>query len=667
NLYREVSNASFYSPPLEYFRRSVSRVNKNGERKNYNGIWIETDRGAYTLVKMGALAKENKEFTRENVFALVFSDNPDFLAKAFYGTKEEQGAISREDFEKHCEVIETRLEHEIERGHKTDLSGHTYYEMGWALSAIELDALDEKTGKKNFFRYKGSSLPSGDTIQRSGSIISWREPHKKHKGQYNNYIYANPEFGKEHMRLTEWDMQSGLVRKMMRLLSIRVNDSRTPFSDDKSRSVMREEFTKAAWAQKRYIHPYSMYPDPRYKEPSKSSKIGMAVKISVVKSLQKYGHIAANFNFKQAMMATVMGGAIAGAMVLAGVFAGVTAAAGLYTLSTLMSSRFLFMQFAPKVLRAASKGGMRVLSPIVPLVPNKRRDVSALVSKFEPQLRSNNDVGGWTMEYNYLKHAIVVPYEFMADTFPDVNDYTPKTRSERPKQKLLNSLALQDGVNFNFVEERGRLYVEALGANGIRTIFDTNGLLSVSERLHDPCQYCSVDGSLTDLFDGLHKGQKVVFRHVANKPAHLKSIAARNENEDENDCMIVSDMAEIPADFVTRYAKSKEQFEAELGCKLEDFDTEDFVDIDFMTAKARKKTLKTREKEKAAQTREQRRRDLQSWRQQRLQLAFEEKTIAGRIRARQSNDNYPYGGFYDSRGQSARSSLGAVDITRLYL
>lgn len=692
NLYREVSNASFYSPPLEYFRRPVTRTNKQGETKNYNGVWIETDRGAYTLVQIGALAYENKKFVRERVFALVFSDDPDFLAKAFYGTDEERASITREDFEKYCEVIETRLQHEIERGHKTDQSGQTFYEMGWVLSAIEQDAEDIKTGKKNFFRYKGSSLKSGDTIQRSGSVVTWRERVKnKAYEAYNVYVYANPEFGKEHMRITEWDMQSKIVRWALRQLSIRVNDKKAPFADDRSKVTMREEFAKAVWAQKRYMHPYTQI--------KKKTKVGQwmrdKVGVGVVKGLQRLGHILANFNLQQAILATLIGGAIGGGVVLAGVLAGalagVTAAAGIYTVSTLMSSRFLIVTLAPRVLRAASKGGMKVLSPIIPLVPNKRRDVSALIAKFEPKLRSNDDIGGWTMEHNYLKHAVVVPYEFTADTFPDVSDFSEETRKERPKQKLLNSLALQDGVNFEFVQEGGRLYVEASGANGIRTLFDTNGLVSISEQTHKPFPYSVIDGSVKDLFDGVEKGKKVVFRHVANKPNHIESKAAQHQQTQEEDTMIVSDVSEIPQSFITRYAKSKEQFEAELGCSLKDFDTEEFVDTDFMKPRVRRKTLKAREKESLRQEKAQKKQNVIEQRQENkqaalqariehkqarldarrhvLQMAFEQERIQSRIQARKANGASLLREFGNGAGRypSARGALGRDGYLSYYL
>lgn len=673
NLYREVSNASFYSQPLEYFRRPVERTNKQGDTKEYNGMWIETDRGAYTLVQIGALANEDKKFVREPVFALVYSDNPDFLARAFYGSQEERDAITPQDLEKYCEIIETRLVNEIERGHETDDAGETYYEMGWALSAIEKDAEDIKTGKKNFFRFKGSSITSGDSIQRSGSIITWREPNKKNPSAYNVYTYANPEFGKEHMRLTEYDMKHWFIRWAMRRLSVRVNPKNAPLSDERSKLLMREEFAKAAWAQKRYMHPYSQYPDERFQKPTGLKKFGIGkAKVGVNNGLQKLGHIIANFNMKQAVMSAVIGGAIAGGIgavaLLAGVAsgaAGAFAAAGL--LATAASWRFMAFTLGPKIIRGLTKGGMKALSPIVPLVPNKRQDVSPLIAKFSPKLRSNDDLGGWVMEHKYLKHAVIVPYEFTADTFPDVTDYTADTKKERPKQKLLNSLALQDGVNFDFAEHNGKLYVEAQGANGITTLFDTNGLVSISSQDGEPLPFSVVDGAVKELFDSVEPGQKVAFRHVANKPVHIESIAEQHKQSEENDFMIVSDISEIPDDFVTRYAKSKEQFEADLGCSLEDFDVEEFIDVDFMAPRSRKRTLRARAKEadskERAQQRQlkadaalQRKQNALEARQHRLQMAFEQERITARINARKSN------GAFGLRNQhfqtAARAGLG---------
>lgn len=649
-VFKEVNDAS-YTTPVDYFRRKVTLTNKQGEEKEFNTLWVETDRGAYTFFRVAALGIEDGEHARIPMVGIAFSEDPDFLAKAFLGSREEKDEISQDEFEQKIELIISRFESQLERNHKNDPLNHTYYDMGWAMRAIK----EDMSQKEENFLNRGSSISPGPDIQRGSTTIVYRRPYKEPlkqrmknslKGifkrnsdneadkepQYTVRLYANPEFGKLNLRLTEADMEFRLVKSIMHMLSIPAHAG--PLSDEESKRLMRQEFGKAAWAQDRYIHPYDMHPLNEHMNPTNMkafkafkanplSSIGRVGRKILSNTGQRMGHILANLNKPKVVAAALMGLVITGALFAWGLAFGIVKGAQSLLTSTVLINR------AGKGMAAALKSGAKALSPIIPLTINKRQDKSPLIAKFKSKLRPNEALGGWVMNYNYLKHAKPLPYEFAATSFPDACDYTTFTRRERAKQVLLNSLSMGNGTNFEWGTENDHVYLEGKEPNGTRRLFDTSGLVSWSELVDEPLEYSMLDGTVKDFFGRFEEGQRFVgVRHVGKTTVERALNGKPKSRESiESDFIIVSGLEEAPQDFVTKYAKSFEQFEDELGCELKDFDTESFDAMEFMDESDRKAALKKRAKEA-----------LQASRSQVLQNAFEAERISARIRARNAND-----------------------------
>lgn len=672
-VFKEVNDAS-YSTPVDYFRRKVTLKTKSGEDKELNTLWVETDRGAYTFFRIAALGIEDGEHARIPMVGVAFSEDPDFLAKAFLGSDKEKAEITEDEFEQKVELIISRFESQLERHHRNDPNKETYYDMGWAMRAIK----EDMSQKEENFLNRGSSITPGPDIQRGSTTIVYRRPYKDpllqrlkaklssafkrsaeekpdQEPQYSVRIYANPEFGKLNLRLTEKDMEYRLVKSVMHMLSIPAHEG--PLSDKDSKSIMRQEFAKAAWAQDRYIHPYDMHPLNEHMNPTnmKGFKAFKASPLSFVGRVgrkilsntgQRMGHILANLNKPKVVAAALMGLVITGALFAWGLAFGIVKGAQSLLTSTVLINR------AGKGMAAALKSGAKALSPIIPLTINKRQDKSPLIAKFKSKLRPNEALGGWVMNYRYLKHAKPLPYEMAATSFPDACDYTASTRRERAKQVLLNSLSMGNGTNFEWSEEDGQVFLGGIEPNGTRRLFDTSGLVSWSERCDDPLEYSMLDGTVKEFFDSLeHDDRFIGVRHIGKD--HLR----RDENGRpkerkaiESDFMIVSKISEAPADFVTKYAKSAEQLEEELGCSLDDFDTAAFDPMEFMDEKDRKAAMKKIEKQKA-----------EASRSQILKNQFEAQRITALIRSRNANDpdRNPQQFAARARGRSARS--GGVD------
>ena len=99
-----------------------------------------------------------------------------------------------------------------------------------------------------------------------------------------------------------------------------------------------------------------------------------------------------------------------------------------------------------------TKGGAKVLSPIIPLTFNKRFDKSPVIADCKPKLRQNDDLGGWTLKHAYFDHLIPFPYDFVADTFPDAPLHTKADREQRVQEMLMNPDSLADGTHSKLKE-----------------------------------------------------------------------------------------------------------------------------------------------------------------------------------------------------------------------
>lgn len=674
-VFKEVNDAS-YSTPVDYFRRKVTLKTKSGEEKELNTLWVETDRGAYTFFRIAALGIEDGEHARIPMVGVAFSEDPDFLAKAFLGSDEEKAEIGEEEFEQKVELIISRFESQLERHHRNDPNKETYYDLGWAMRAIREDV----SQKEENFLNRGSSITPGPDIQRGSTTVVYRRPYKdpflkrmkaklsgvfkrsaedtsEKEPMYSVRIYANPEFGKLNLRLTEKDMEFRLVKSVMHMLSIPAHEG--PLNEAESENVMRSEFAKAAWAQDRFIHPYDMYPLNEHMNPTsmKGFKAFKANPLSFVGRLgrkilsntgQRMGHILANLNKPKVVAAALMGLVITGALFAWGLAFGIVKGAQSLLTSTVLINR------AGKGMAAALKSGAKALSPIIPLTINKRQDKSPLIAKFKSKLRPNEALGGWVMNYKYLKHATPLPYELAATSFPDACDYTASTRRERAKQVLLNSLSMGNGTNFEWSEEDGQVFLGGIEPNGIRRLFDTSGLVSWSERCDEPLAYSMLDGTVKEFFDSLQNEERFIgVRHIGKD--HMK----RDENGKpqerkaiESDFMVVASISDAPSDFVTKYAKSAEQLQEELGCKLEDFDTADFDAMEFMDEKDRKAALKKRDKQNA-----------EAYRSRILQNQFEAQRISALIRSRNANDPDRNPHQFAKRARGGSALARGVDTT----
>lgn len=695
NLYKGL-DASEYLSRINTFQKPVTRTTKSGEEKTYNTIWIEHERGAHVHFYVNSVGlSEDGEPIRVPVTAIASSPDPDFLERAFLGTDEERAAIDEEEFRQKVEITLTRSQEEITSENVVNGEVGTYFNMGWSAEAIQ----DDTTIKRDFMRHKGMSKPSGDHILHSASTIVWREPERvplRHRvadklrpwkeprkadpDQFVSRIYYN-EFGKLFMRLKEDDMKVGFIRWMMRKMSVELNGGEA-LSEVDSKKLMHDEFTKSCWSQSRFLHPYDMI-EPGGNSLSKSfAKLGGkmmgsekkgAQKFGAIlgktseffrtinnkhikkigsKTPQKFGHVFANFNKKGAIISAISGAAVG--VMLVGLMYVLGAVKVAASAAARFSSWAIVASMMKKGVIGVGKGGAKVLSPIVPLSLNKRFDKTPVIADHKPKLRQNDDLGGWTFNFKYLKHAVALPYDFVADTYPDAPVHTKQDRQERLEEMMINPDCLVNGSHGYMREEAGFKFFVAEEPTGIRRRFDTASLTAFVERIGDPCAYSALDGVLKEQFDAMPEGDSIVgVRWKDFWSSRAKRITAQMSEEDmarseEPTLITLKNLESVPDDFIIRRTKSIEEFEAQV-CSLNDFDTADFEPDEYLSAKQLKKIAKDKSKQQKEQAKLDKAASIH-------RIEFERKAMRQRLRARAANENLSVGQrsirefYYDDHG-----------------
>ena len=672
-------DASEYLSRINTFQKPVTRTTKDGEDVRYNTVWIEHERGAHAFVYINSLGlSEDLEPIRVPVAAIMSCADPDFLERVVLGSNEERAGITEEELRHKIDITLTRTLDEITSQNTVNGKMGTYFNMGWAAEAIQ----DDTTKQRDFMRHKGTSKESGDHIIHSASTIVWREPEfvpwrhrladklrpwkeprKADPNKYVSRLYYN-EFGKVHMRIKPDDMKVGFIRWMMRHMSADLNKGQS-LNEKESKKLMHEGFEKALWAEKHFEHPFDFIEGagnilsrsafslsevlknnpkkPLQKAAPILNKTGEFfesftnkwVKKIGKRTPQKYGHYLVNFNKKGTMIAVASGAAIGiglvAAMYVFGVLKVATTAAYRYSGAAIAATIF------KKAALGMTKGGAKVLSPIIPLTFNKRFDKSPVIADCKPKLRQNDDLGGWTLKHAYFDHLIPFPYDFVADTFPDAPLHTKADREQRVQEMLMNPDSLADGTHSKLKEIMGRTFFVAREPTGITRSFDTASLTVFSQRSGEPSAFCAPDGAIQEKFDSLSDDKPVLaVRWKDFWAATAQRLAKDNadESKPENDApslIAIESIESVPDEFIKLRTQSIEQF-AEEVCPLDNLDTADFVPQDYLSAKQLKKIAKKKIKQQKTQAKIEKVASAHK-------IEFERKSMNKHMRARAANEN----------------------------
>jgi len=409
---------SWFKQPPQYFKRPLG--GKDAQQKHM--LWAPTTCGVYTVTQTYILDEESDDDDLLNAlkpaYAILFSNHPSVLEDfLLHGSTPD----TLQEIEDKITVLDTYSLESITK--ISPVTKEAYVGTSWLRDTIE----KHNRENQSLLRDHGTFIKTDDIARSSSAFLHLGHQNEKVEAR----IFLNPAYGKQHLYVSQSVFKNRMTRSLINSVSLKFGGDET--CPDTVRLQAHECAAKVAREVIKQNDPYDLF-----KTDSLVKNSGLFLKKVTINSIQKPANILSTIDPKSLTgMATI---AIAGGVLIKAPFL----ILGILSKSLKIGAAVtLGKDLVTRTVRSIS----RMFSTTDMIDINTLDEVTHLLSteaNIKKKAKANNR--GLTLNPKYLKKMEPVPFEIMADTFHDAQEYDADTQDiEYAKNILLNSLGTQPG------------------------------------------------------------------------------------------------------------------------------------------------------------------------------------------------------------------------------